>query len=193
MTETTNIRIIQKPDEMSFDVIHQLLEKAHQQLRKQGIHMLTAELTGAQLKERIGNGVCFVAMSENTPVGTVSLRIVERNRWYHKGNCVDLILLAVDPAYSGKHIASMLIQKIEQYAVSHGYDGVELDTAETNTKALQIYEKKGYQKVSYFLASNKDHYSIVMYKRMNKPPFSKLYCHLRYQVKKWKVKRKNAR
>lgn len=191
MNHTSDIRIIEKPEELPFEVIHQLLEKAHQQLKEQGVHMLTAELTGTQLKERIGNGKCFVAMYQNIPVGTVSLRFVERNRWYYKGSCADLILLAVDPAYTGKHIASMLLQHVEQYAISLGYTGVELDTAETNTKALQIYEKKGYRKVSYFPASNKDHYSIVMYKWIDNAPFSKSYCQLRYQIKKCIVRLKN--
>ena len=182
------ITVIEKPEDMSFDVIHSLLVRAHSQLQKDGVHMLTAELTGDQLRERIGNGKCYVATDGGVPVGTVSWRTVNRNRWYQRGETADMLLLGVVPEYAGRHIASLLMQTAEQDAQAHGFGGIELDTADTNTKAIEIYKKRGYVPVWYFAASNKDHYSVAMYKWFGKCPFQPAYCSLRFRMKRRRVR-----
>ena len=80
-----DIIIMEKPDWITYDDIHELIVKAHKVNIDKGIVMKTTKLEGEELKERIGvEGRCFVALDGEKLVGTSSYRILEKNEWYFK-------------------------------------------------------------------------------------------------------------
>lgn len=52
--------------------------------------------------------------------------------------------IVVDPAQRGGGIGSQLLDAMIDYAQSRGYDQVRLDVVDTNPRARQLYERKGF-------------------------------------------------
>ena len=179
------IIIKEKPEEISFDEIHKVIYSAHEENLKKGLVMRTTTLTGEELKNRIGkDGICFVALDGEKIVGTISVRFVERDKWYAKGVIPDCILAGVIPEYRGKHISSMLEQKVFEYVRNKGYKLIELDTAENNIHAVEVYKHQGFKLVDYHAYLGVDHFSVVMVKWLDKCPYSSFYCKLRYNIRR---------
>lgn len=183
------VEIKEKDDSISYEVIHQVLEKAHQIHKDNGFVLKTSKLSGEELKKRIGeNGKCFVALCNGEVVGTLSVRFVKRNTWYAQGTIPDYILAGILPKYQGMHINTMLSNKIFDYLKDKGFDRIELDTAEKNKQAIKVYEHLGFRLVDFKAFSGADHYSVVMIKNFYKFPHSKVYYSLRYLIKKYYIK-----
>lgn len=180
-----DIRIEEKPEDLSFDAIHALLYAAHAVNRERGIVMRTSLLTGEALKERIGpDGKCWVAFDGDRPVGTLSIRIVERNSWYARGKVPDYMLAGVLPEYTGRHINSMLAERAFSYAAAHGYRVMELDTADNNDRAVAIYRHQGFRPVGYSAPKGLDHYSVIMAKWLDRRPLPEAISGLMFRVKR---------
>ena len=161
MAET--ITVIEKPEEITFEQIREVLWDANERNRRDGFYLSTASMPGEKLKERLGpDGKCFVALAhkdgadEPLLVGTISIRYLDRRRWYAKGRVADYMLAAVISSYQGKHINSMLAEKVFETAREANPGG--------------------------------DHYSVIMAKWLGKCPFSDAYCKLRYLAGKTLVK-----
>ena len=162
-----NIRILEKPDWISYDQIHELLYQAHQSNRDKGFDVKTAHMTGEELEKHIGEtGKCFVALDGDKLVGTTSYRILDRDYWCAKGKVVDRVLAGVSPDYKGKHISSMLFSKIVEIAKQEGYQYIESRTAEENEIVQKINIKDGYRYID-FLSTKTDHYTVVMLQWLN--------------------------
>lgn len=184
-----DIKVVEKPSWVDYEQIHDVLYSAHLVNQKKGFIMRTSNLSGKQLKERIGkSGKCWIALDGDKIIGTISIRLVKRNTWYANGEIPDYMLAAVIPEYQGKHINSMLAQKVFEYAEEKGYSIIELDTAERNTHAIEVYKHQGFQLVDYKAMGGLDHYSVVMVKWMKEKPFSKTYCRFRYELKRFYVR-----
>lgn len=181
----SEIKIMEKPDWISYEDIHDLLYRAHETNRAKGIVMKTSLLTGEELKHRIGDrGKCFVALDGDKLVGTSSYKVTKRDSWYVCGETIEKMLSGVDPDYKGMHISSMLHEAIEVVVKDEGYAVIETNTAEGNTLMQKINIKRGFVYVSYFTPASTDHYSVVMAKWLNGCPFSKKYCKFRFYLKK---------
>ena len=186
MTPAHNhITIIPKPDYISYDDIHELLWKANEKNREKGFILGTSLLNGHQIKERIGEkGRCFVALHNGRLVGTASVRIVERNTWYMKGQIADYCLLGVLPEFQGKHISTYLFNQIKLFSKENNYRIVELDTAEENRKAIETYRHLGFYRVNYVHFKNADHYSVVMAYWITKNIWGVCFSYIYYHFKK---------
>lgn len=183
--DNTSVVVVEKPEYISFDKIHELLWRANKDNRDKGFILKTSELTGEQLKARLGTeGKCFVALDEGRLVGTISVRFMERNTWYARGRIADFMLFAIIPEYQKRHIGSLLFEKAFSYVRENGHSVVELDTAENNKNAINCYKHYGFKMVGYKANPRGDHYSVIMAKWLNNCPFSNLYCLLRFEIKK---------
>jgi len=60
--------------------------------------------------------------------------------------------IAVDESMRGRGIGSRLLNAVVDHAKDAGYDTVRLDVVDTNPRAQQLYERKG------FVAINTEHY-----------------------------------
>lgn len=79
----------------------------------------------------------FVKIESGHIAGFVTLR--KKN---HKISQISLI--AVNPEFQGRNIASDLIKKCEQASLISGYTNLEVATQEDNRAARKLYEKNGF-------------------------------------------------
>ncbi len=79
MINVEKIEIIEKPDNISYERIHDLLWRANESNRRDGFILRTSNLSGEQIEETIrkegSEGHCFVALYNKKQVGTLSLLI----------------------------------------------------------------------------------------------------------------------
>ena len=179
------IRVIEKPDTLSYELIRDVIHQAHKAHIEKGIIMKITTFSAEELEERIvrNNGKCFIATENERVVGTVSYIIKHLNHWYKSGDAAELTMIGILPNYQGKRIFSMLYKKLEEEIRKKGYTTICCDTPVNNIHAQQLYTKAGFTYVDYF-ASPSNHYSVEMLKWLNGCPFSKAYCVFRYNLKK---------
>ena len=182
------IQILEKPDWISFDDIHELLYEAHKNNREKGLNVKTAEMTGVELEAHIGkNGKCFVALDGNKLIGTTSYRIINRNYWCVKDKVVDRILVGILPEYQGQHISTLLFDKILNEAQINGYKYIETRTSENNEIMQAISIKDGYRHID-FLSTKADHFTVVMLKWLDACPYSMSQIDWHYKWRKFIIK-----
>ena len=191
MPDGNGIVIMEKPDSITFKDISDVLRKAHEPHRKNGVIMRVPFLPPEELEKWVGkDGKCFVAMDGDQLVGTVSFMVRNLKRWYHKGITAEMTMQGVLLSHQGKHICSMLNQSCEEAIWKNGYQTIYFDTAEANAKRIAIGKKEGFVLVDYFWTGN--HYSVGMMKWLDGCPFSTWYCKLRFQSKRCAVYLKHA-
>lgn len=177
---------MEKPEYISYKDISDILKKAHEQHRKNGINMGIPALPPEELEKWVGDeGKCFVALDGDRLVGTESFMARKLNRWYCKGKVAEMTMQGVLPEYQGMHISSMLNKSSEEAIKKLGYTAIYFDTAEANDKRIRIGEKEGFVLVDYFWTG--DHYSVGMVKWLEARPYPAWYCRLRFQMKRCAV------
>lgn len=178
----------EKPEEVTFQEIRDILQKAHQENFKRGIVMKTPNLSAEELKKKIGaEGKCFVAMTNGKVIATASYRKKKVNGWFFNGDAAELMMAGVDPEFQGQHIFSKLDAVRMQAIRDAGIEHIVFDTAEDNKKRQEIAIKDGFKYVSFFAPST-NHYSVLMMKWLNGCPYSDFYCKLRFNIRKLKIK-----
>lgn len=173
-----SFHIIEKPQSISWDTIHETLWNAHAQNRQRGVIMSFPSLSGELLREKVenGNGAIWVAICDDIVVGTAAYTIQKSKYWFHNGqyfyNCLDCVL----PKYSGLGIYRSLSSIREEIRKQTGHKLVVLETHERNDNVISLQIKNGFQKVVYKKCS--DHNNVVMAKwEEGTCPFS------RFQIK----------
>lgn len=183
-----NIQIIEKPDWVSWDEIHDVIWKAHAPNRENGIIMSFPSLSGEEIRKKIEpEGKFFVALDGKKVVGTMGIMKGKGHPWFTKGlQYGHMCLAAVLPQYSGNGIYQSLNNLRERYAVDNNYSVLIADTNEQNTKMIGIKKKEGYRLVAYMAC--KDHYNVVMAKWLQPCPFSSWYIKIRFYLSKFYLK-----
>lgn len=179
----SGIQIMEKPDWVSWDEIHEVLWKAHEKNREKGIIMAYPSLSGEEIKNKIGNkGKMFLAIKGNKVVGTLALIEKMGNRWYNTGRYGYLCFGAVLPEYSGKGIYRSLYQLAETTAKQMNLPVLTRDTNENNARMLKITIQEGYHFVE--CKAWKDHFNIVRAKWLDKCPYPTWYIRTRFILSK---------
>lgn len=81
------IRIMPKPDFVTYEQIQECLNKAHQVNSIKGLVYATAHQTVEDLKAKLKDAVTYVALnSENQVVTTASVQFRKISHWYHNGD-----------------------------------------------------------------------------------------------------------
>ena len=175
----SDIQIIEKPDWISWNEIHDVLWKAHEQNRKKGINMALPALPGEEIRKRIeGKGKMLVAIIDGKVVGTAAIKKKYANLWCGKEEYAYICFASVLPDYNGQGVYKALDIKREEVALEMGLDKLLGDTHEKNEHRLVIAKKAGYKFVK--LSVWKDHYNIVMVKWLNGCPYPTWYIKLRF-------------
>lgn len=167
----SDFKIIEKPDWVSWDEIHEVIWKAHEKNRENGVIMSYPSLTGEEIKNMIGNhGKLFIACEDKKVVGTLALIVKSGKQWYNSGQYGYLCFGAVLSEYSGKGIYRSLYQLAESTAKQMNLSVLTRDTNERNIRMLKITKQEGYYFVEYRV--HKDHCSIVRAKWLETCPFT---------------------
>ncbi len=186
----SEVKIIEKPQDMSYAVIKDIMYRAHESNREKGIFMHSVELSPGELEAKVGeNGKTYIAEIDGRIAGTASFEVVRRKAWYTKGqgDIADEIFVGVLPESKGHGVYSKLYTAIENEARTRGYGMVVFNTAAKNTMKQDISRRKGFLPVGWFAAEDNDHYSVIMAKWLGKCPFSKLYIRLKFLYIKCRV------
>lgn len=188
----SEIRIIPKPNDISYKDIQELYARAHDSNRRKGIiHGTTSEpIDKFEARFKGEKCMCFVAMDGDKIVGTTSVDVQYINRWYAKGRVAHSFFWAVDPEYKGQHIATKLNAVRDEYIKQIGVDRVTYNTAEHNTIVKAISRKEGFKKVDFCAYRNNNCYSIVYMKWLKGCPFSSIYIELRFLYNEMRVRLK---
>ena len=186
--ENHSITVVEKPDWVLWEDIQQCLYDAHSVNRANGINMSHYQWSVEKIKETIGEkGVTLVALDDKKVVGTASFGEKYGHFWYANGRYAYLCFAGILPEYNGRGIYKALCEKREEIAKSLGYSIMVLDTHYFNRRLQRISADNGFRFVRFFRASTKDHYSVVMAKWLDGCPYSKFYCHWKYEVCKIKT------
>ena len=178
------IQIMEKPEWVSWDDVHEVLWKAHEQNRNKGILMSYPSLSGEEIKNKIGeSGQMFVAMEEgNRVLGTLALIKKTGTQWYNAGQYGYLCFGAVLPECSGKGVYRSLYKLAETTAKEMGLTVLTRDTNENNARMLKITKQEGYHFVE--CKAYKDHFNIVRAKWLDKCPYPVWFIELRFVISK---------
>lgn len=179
-----DIKIVEKPNWVSWDEIHNVIDEAHAENRDKGIEMRHSSLSGDEICREIGDsGVMLVALDGRKVVGTAA--IVDKNgkKWYVSGRYAYVCFDAVLPEYSGNGIFKKLDLQREILAKNNGYKMLVFDTHHKNIRRQQIAAKNGYIYVRFFQSSY-GHNFVVMAKWLNDCPFTNRFIVSRYKLSK---------
>ena len=183
-----SVTILKKPEHISWDIIHTLLLTAHSDKNKEGGMQVTANYSGNELKEKIGNGECFVAMIGGEVIGTGSVSIRECNFWFSKGRIAYFLFDAILPKYQGLGIYSQIDVAREEFVNSLGINVIYTHTSYSNKKMQIIKKKSGYRLVVFSAFRSTNYFSVTLAKWLNKCPYPKWYCYLHYYSSMFRVK-----
>jgi len=187
-----DIQIIEKPDWVSWDDIHELLWNAHAENRKNGVFMRYPTLSGEEIRQRVeGIGKMFCAFVDGKMVGTGAIVAKSFKLWFTKESEVFgyQCFAAVLPEFTGKGIYKLLNLYREQESRRMGINRLMFDTHEGNIHILNILKKNGYKFVDYKFYKN--HYNIVMVKWLDGCPYGGF--RLWYEFTKRKLKEMKKR
>lgn len=185
MNKGESIIISEKPDWVSWDDIHEVLLKSHEQNRDRGINMAFPTLPGEKIREKIeGHGKMFVATVGDIVVGTGAVIRKKGYLWCGKDDYAYLCLASVLPAYNGQGIYRLLRDYRESEAHRMGVDKVLFETHEGNDKVLSINSKNGYKCVDLKVTST-DHYNVLMVKWLAGCPYPDWYVKCQFLVRRW--------
>lgn len=184
----SSIHILEKPDWLSWDAIHQVIWDSHAENREKGIAMRNPSLSGDQIKNKLGeNGKMLVALNdENKLVGTAAVMPKEIKVWFGKQVFAYCCFAAILPDYNGKGIYKEMCRRQEELARGMGLDKMIFDTHENNTRIINHALKAGYRFVNYRFY--RDHFNVVLAKWLDGCPFPDYYCRIEFLVSKVKTK-----
>lgn len=104
----------------------------------------TAEEVAADLERRIAatNSVVIVAEVRSRLVGYVDAV----GGAHRRDSMTGYVVLGVLSAAAGRGVGGGLLDRLGEYAATHGLHRLELTVMATNHRAIQLYERKGYQR-----------------------------------------------
>ena len=177
-----NIRIIPKPDSVSYDDICAVLDEIH---AGESFDYNTSGLTGEQIAQRVGEtGAMLVAMDGDTVVGTIAVCVEPVSRWYYRGDAGRIRFMGVLPSCRGQHVGTRLIEAGLQFALERGLGAVVFATAAVNHKAIAMYRRAGCRYVDFMHYKNLGHYSVMGLYPLDGNAPSEAVCRIRFALKK---------
>lgn len=183
----SKIQIVEKPDWVSWDDIHDVVWEAHAQNREKGIVMRYPSLKGEEIRQRIeGKGKMFVALDGSTLVGTAGFSVKKSSLWCGKGCYGYYCFAAILPSYRKRGIYHLLCKIREEDLAKQGIHRIMMDTHEGNKRELALAQKQGFIPVDYVF--RKDHYNVLMVKWLEDCPYSRFWCSLNYHIRRLVVK-----
>jgi GNAT superfamily N-acetyltransferase len=94
--------------------------------------------TPVQVQHRMSEGPMWVALQDDTVVGTVSV-VPKSAALYIRG-------MAILPAARGQSIGTLLLEQVEDFASKHSYARLFLSTTPFLTRAIRLYERCGFRR-----------------------------------------------
>lgn len=183
------IQFVEKPEWLSWEEIHECLVKAHSVNAKKGFSMTNVLLSGDDLKKKVGDGHCFVALEGNRVVGTGSLKFFSPNRWWTRKTVAYTFLDGILPEYRGTDVFFGLENIRNRYIYDSGVRIRQCNTAEQNKTVIKLCKRAGYKLVQYSATGKgATYYSVIMVLWEEGCPYSDKFCDFMFKLSKFFVK-----
>ncbi len=170
------IKIMEKPDWVSWDEIAECIRVGQSTNTTKGFDMQLGHLSREDLQRPVkgesGEGYTFVAINEqNKVVGTYSLTVTTKKKWWHKGKCGLRCDTSTLPEYRGTDVYFGLRDIIERKEKELGLNVIWATTSEKNDIVININKKLGWKVVEYNpVPLKRDYFSYVLVKWKNGCP-----------------------
>lgn len=145
---------IEIADEDDIPRVMQVVLRCIHSMREQGIYQWDEIYPDLEsVVEDVRSQCLFVARQGERCVGSVCLNrnAPEQYRsvsWlYPSMSALVVHRLCVDPQWQRQGVARQLMDFAEQFAQSEGYASIRLDAYLGNPTAIQLYERRGYQRM----------------------------------------------
>ena len=177
------IDILEKADDIRWDEVQNVIYKAHEENRRNGVDIRNAHLSPKELQESLGkDGRCFIALDGEKIVGTCSVAFQNKKYWFANGVVAYATLEGVLSKYKGQHIFKQLAQKRLEYIISRNCSVIYMNVAEKNFTRRVIAKKEGFRKVSIHYNPYNPHNYITYCKWIGDNPFTEVEISIRYGI-----------
>lgn len=151
------------------DQLTGMLHRAFSRLGEIGVPCSCVNQAPEVTRWRIARGDCFVAVSGERVVGTLTLCGPDATsdcRHYRDARAASVRQLGVDPHFQGKGIGTALLYLAEHRARRLGYGRLVLDTPEAAHHLIDYYHRQGFQVVETLQFSGRPYRSVVFAKSL---------------------------
>ncbi len=146
-----DIKVIKANHEDITNVI-QIVDACRHAMQHEGIFQWDKIYPSRSLiEEDIREGSMYIGQDHGIALGIVSLSEKQEDayrqvRWHGSEPALVVHRLCVNPDYQRCGIASQLMDFAENLALQRGYASIRLDAYTGNSKAVTLYERRGYRK-----------------------------------------------
>lgn len=184
------IRVMEKPDWISWDEVQQCIHDAQLTNKKKGFDMSFGYKTGEELRKSVGeNGYCFVVLNVcNKVIATISLRVSDIHKWWYKGMAGYHCNEAVLPDYRGTDAYFLMHAAVERKEKELGLKLLWATTAEQNKVILRLAAKSGWKQVQYTAFKGCGYYSVVIARWLGGCPYSAKWIKFMFNISKIRTK-----
>lgn len=195
-SDTRDIKIMPKPNFISWEEITELLHAAFSGKAEKGLKYLAAHQDVETTKKRVGDGICLVALVDGELAGTGTVHIKKVNpakkKWHNENSYGYLVQLAVHPDFRGLGLGQRLLEERLNICHEHKVDEVVFDTSRHAKRLLSYWKKQGFQFVDLLSHPTTNYYSINVRKPIKGKKYSTAYAAFKfYQSALWCRLQKN--
>jgi len=151
----------------SLEHLTDLLHRAFSRIGRMGIPCSCVSQPPEVTRQRISRGDCFVALSGDLIVGTVTLCAPDGaadSTHYRNSRVGTLHQLGVDPLFHGQGIGNALLRLAEHWALNHGYLWLALETPEAANHLVDYYQCQGFRIIETVQFTDRPYRSVVLSK-----------------------------
>lgn len=153
----------------SLEVLTDLPHRAYKVLADMGLRFLATWQDVETTRHRISDGTCFVAVTDDTIIGTITFKMPHGGHgvpWLDRPDVGHISQMAVEPSHQNLGIGGLLMRHAEEYAKARGLVELALDTSEQAGHLIAWYERLGYRGVDFIQWEIVNYRSVVMSKSL---------------------------
>lgn len=146
-----------------------LLHRAYRPLADMGLRFLATYQDDDTTRERLFDGMGFVALLDDVIVGTVSSYPAgkfEECAWYRRTGVWCFGQFAVEPDLQKSGLGSAMLRFVEDMSRKEGGLELALDTSEQATHLIDYYTRRGFRFVEYVKWPSTNYRSVVLSKNL---------------------------
>ncbi len=169
-----HIRIIPKPDSVSWADLTSLLHSAFEEHRLCGLNYSACDQPEEVTRERSQRGICLVALIDDILVGTATLSF--ENSEGH------LCQVGVLPEYKGYGIGKRLVNEVIALCRQQKVEALYCNTSAKAVSVVKWYMSHNWQKIGLKSFSGTNYYSIEFRYPITGRRYHSWECSIRYYI-----------
>lgn len=181
----SDMKFMEKPDWVSWEEIRKCINAAHQTNKKRGFEMLNSKLSAEELAEKLKDCHCFIALEGDEVVGTASVKLQKKYKWWNHDTVAYYCYDAVLPKYRGTDVFFGINMIRWQFVNDTGIRIHQFNTAEHNKTVIKINQKDGFKLVQFApTGKGANYYSVTMVKWDDGCPYSDKLINFMFNLSK---------